>query len=182
MTMGLADINRKYNTYDLTGSYGIGYTFKGEEFYFDLEDYDLIKDYCWRKNKDGYIITLINLNGKRKTLFMHNVVTNNNNQNLFVDHKNHREYDNRKSELRLCEHYQNCMNRDMGNCGTNEVVGVTFCTNINKWRARIGYKGRRITLGFFQKFEDAVRARKEAEDKYYGEYKYNTEEVVEWQD
>lgn len=37
---------RKYNTYDLSGEYGVGYTFKDEEFYFDLEDYDLIKDYC----------------------------------------------------------------------------------------------------------------------------------------
>lgn len=31
------------NTYDLSGEYGIGYTTKGEEFWFDLEDYDKIK-------------------------------------------------------------------------------------------------------------------------------------------
>lgn len=36
--------NRKQNIYDLTKEYGIGYTFKGEEFYFDLEDYDKIKN------------------------------------------------------------------------------------------------------------------------------------------
>ena len=35
---------KKYNTYDLSGDYGIGYTSKDEEFYFDLEDYDKIKD------------------------------------------------------------------------------------------------------------------------------------------
>lgn len=173
MAIGLVDINRKYNTYDLSGEYGIGYTTKNEPFYFDLEDYDKIKDYCWRKNKDGYIITLINFNGKRTTLFMHNVVMNNNDKGLFVDHKNHCEYDNRKSELRLCTHYQNCMNRNMNNLGTNKVVGVTFCTNINKWRARIGYKGKRITLGFFTNFDDAVKARKEAEEKYFGEYSYD---------
>lgn len=28
-----------FNKYDLSGEYGIGYTSKGEEFYFDLEDY-----------------------------------------------------------------------------------------------------------------------------------------------
>ena len=28
--------HKKYNNYDLTGEYGIGYTFKNEEFYFDL--------------------------------------------------------------------------------------------------------------------------------------------------
>ena len=44
------------NVYDLSGEYGIGYTLKGEEFYFDLEDYDKIKDYCWHINKK-YVCT-----------------------------------------------------------------------------------------------------------------------------
>ena len=45
--------NKKYNTYDLTGEYGIGWTSNtNEEFYFDLEDYDKIKEYCWARNKD----------------------------------------------------------------------------------------------------------------------------------
>ena len=30
---------KKYNKYDLTNDYGIGYTSKNELFYFDLEDY-----------------------------------------------------------------------------------------------------------------------------------------------
>lgn len=38
--------NKRYNRYDLTGEYGIGYTNQGVEFYFDLEDYDKIKEYC----------------------------------------------------------------------------------------------------------------------------------------
>ena len=33
-------LHKKYNTYDLTGEYGIGYASNGKEFYFDLEDYD----------------------------------------------------------------------------------------------------------------------------------------------
>ena len=33
----------KTNTYDLSGEYGKGYTSKGEEFLFDLEDFDKIK-------------------------------------------------------------------------------------------------------------------------------------------
>lgn len=42
---------KKYNVYDLSGEYGVGYTYQGEEFYFDLEDYDKIKDYCWSIGK-----------------------------------------------------------------------------------------------------------------------------------
>ena len=33
----LIDKNRRNNKYDLTGSYGIGYTSNGNEFYFDLD-------------------------------------------------------------------------------------------------------------------------------------------------
>ncbi len=40
-------VHKKYNTYDLSDEYGIGFTSKGEKFYFDLEDYDKIKNYCW---------------------------------------------------------------------------------------------------------------------------------------
>ena len=35
---------KKYNTYDLSREYGVGWTTSGEEFYFDLEDYDKIKE------------------------------------------------------------------------------------------------------------------------------------------
>ena len=37
---------KKYNRYDLSGEYGIGWTTNTNHvFYFDLEDYEKIKDY-----------------------------------------------------------------------------------------------------------------------------------------
>ena len=49
--------NKRYNTFDLTTQqYGIGYTTNGQEFYFDLEDYDLIKDYMWYIDKARYVV------------------------------------------------------------------------------------------------------------------------------
>ena len=51
------------NQYDLSGEYGIGITHNTKrEFYFDLEDYDKIKGYCWREDCNGYIITNKNKN------------------------------------------------------------------------------------------------------------------------
>ena len=44
-------VRKKHNTYDLSGEYGIVYTSKGEEFWFDKEDYDKVKDYYWRKDE-----------------------------------------------------------------------------------------------------------------------------------
>ena len=49
--------NRKYNQYDPMiycdehGEYMVGYCSNtNNKFYFDAEDYDLIKHYCWREN------------------------------------------------------------------------------------------------------------------------------------
>lgn len=52
----ISESKKKKNTYDLSGEYGIGYTEKGECFYFDLSDYNKIKDYYWRISKQGYIV------------------------------------------------------------------------------------------------------------------------------
>lgn len=59
--------------YDLTGEYGIGWTSNtNKEFYFDIEDYDKIKDYCWYENDGGYVVTQRN----RKTIRMHRLILN----------------------------------------------------------------------------------------------------------
>ena len=58
--------SKKYNKYNLNGEYGIGWTSNtNEEFYFDLEDYDKIKDYCWFLDNRGYILT--NIFGSKKS-------------------------------------------------------------------------------------------------------------------
>lgn len=87
--------NKKYNTYDLSGEYGIGYTSKGEEFYFDLEDYDLIKDYCWCVDSQGYI--------KSGNIFLHRIIMNSPIVHFDIDHKygKNTRHDNRKSNLRI---------------------------------------------------------------------------------
>lgn len=40
----------------------------------------------------------------------------------------------------------------------------------NKWRAYITVNKKQISLGLFNKKEDAIKARKEGELKYFGEF------------
>ena len=64
----------KQNKYDLSGEYGIGWTSNtDEEFYFDLEDYDKIKNYCWYKDKHDYICAS-ERDIKNKQVFLHKVI------------------------------------------------------------------------------------------------------------
>ena len=63
------------NTYDLNGEFGKGWTKNGVEFWFDKEDYDLIKDYNWCE-KDGYItaITWNYTDGSQHKLRLHRLI------------------------------------------------------------------------------------------------------------
>lgn len=168
----MSKIKKKYNTYDLTGDYGIGYTLKGERFLFDLEDYNKIKDYCWSKNKKGYIISADSKT--RKTILLHRIVTDCS-DDLLPDHiygKNTR-YDNRKSNLRICTNQENCMNSALYENNTSGVTGVTWHKRDMVWQVRIKVNYKYIHLGYFDNFDDAVKARKEAEEKYFGKYSYD---------
>lgn len=157
-------LNKKFtpNIYNLTGEYGIGYTTKGEEFYFDLEDYDLIKDYHWCIDKNGYV--------KSNDIRMHRLVMNEKNPKVVIDHIQHNKNDNRKKNLRKCISKENTRNCNPGKNNKSGFVGVYFDKQRNKWAATIKVDRKTIYLGRYNDIEDAVSARVEAEIKYFGYY------------
>ena len=63
---------KKYNPYVIHDSFVILYTFKNEPFLVDIEDFGRIRNYCWRKSDNDYIITTIN----HHTVFLQCVVQN----------------------------------------------------------------------------------------------------------
>ena len=169
----MIEINRqrRYNTYDLSGEYGIGYTSKGEEFYFDLEDYDKIKDYCWYIDSNGYVIAHDNTNNN-KIIRMHRLIMNVNRREIFVDHIYHNKNDNRKSQLRLVSPQQNASNCKINKSNTSGYKGVYWHEPAQKWEALIQYNNKLINLGLYSNKNDAIKVRQDAEIKYFGEYRY----------
>ena len=162
---------KKYNTYDLSGEYGIGYTSKGEEFYFDLEDYDKIKGYYWDIGTNGYVRAPNAINDY-KLIKMHKVVVYCV-DDFVIDHINHNLKDNRKCNLRIVTRSQNQMNAKLRVNNTSGITGVSWHKGINKWIAYININKKRVSLGAFDIFEDAVKARKDGEEKYFGEFSYD---------
>ena len=158
--------NKKCNVYDLTGDYGIGYASNtNEPFYFDLEDYDKIKDYYWSANTDGYMYSTCD----DEYILMHRLIIDENNPEMQVDHFNRNRKDNRKENLKSVTPQHNNWNRGMNQNNKSGVTGVRWNKKAEKWIAYI----MRKHLGTFNSFEDAVKARKRAEQKYFGEYSYN---------
>lgn len=162
---------KKYNEYDLSGSYGIGYTFKNDEFYFDLEDYDKIKNICWFIDGRGYVVGH-DTSGCGKSIKMHQIILPTDNDHI-VDHINTcAKNDNRKINLRVATQKENTRNRKISSNNTSGKTGISFDRRKNKWVAYIGYNHKNLYLGSFVQYQDAVDARIKAEDQYFGEFKY----------
>lgn len=142
-------------------------------FVVDLDDYGKIKDKNWHyKSSDGYLFYVGD--GRKETL-MHRFIMNEYDPNIFIDHINHDKCDNRKINLRRCVSAENSKNmKRVNKKSSTGITGVGICSwDKNKYRARIQYKGKELNLGYFYNIDDAIKARKEAEEKYYGEFAYN---------
>ena len=168
----------KTNKYDLSGEYGIGYTSNtNEPFYFDLEDYELIKDYCWHISNKGYVTTLDRTTGKR--ILLHRLVMHPENDEV-VDHINRDKLDNRKANLRVCTSSDNAKNRGTRKNNVSGVTGVIWNKQASKWQAIINVSGKRKHLGYFTDINEAIRVRIHSELEMFGEYaptyNYFTEE------
>lgn len=161
----------KGNKYDLTNEYGIGYTnCSNDVFYFDLDDYNLIKDYTWYLNGRGYVSAYEPKT--QKEIRMHRLVIDAT-KGKQVDHINHNRSDNRKENLRLVSSSQNNMNKSRQSNNTSGIVGVSYYKRDDIYEAHIQVNYKKMHLGRFKNKEDAIKARKEAEIKYFGEYRYD---------
>ena len=168
---------KKYNTFDLSGDVGICYVEQGK-FLFDKEDYELIKDYCWRINTKGYVQTTNADSGKAMMFhrFVMGAYDDEKYNNIDIDHKDLNPLNNQKENLRFATRSQNNMNRSLQSNNTSGAAGVQkikYKSGKIKWTAQVSVNNNKIWLGTFDNYEDAVRARRSGEQKYYKEFSYN---------
>jgi hypothetical protein len=165
---------RKTNAYDLSiedesGLYGIGYCNNtGNPFYFDMDDYDKIKNYCWyeysyRNKKYNCLRAFQYETGMQ--IKMHHII-----MGKYYDHIDRNPLNNRKNNLRQATNLENARNKSMTSRNTSGFIGVYWIKKMNKWSAQIGINNKMVVLGYFENKEDAIRARLEAEAKYFGEF------------
>ena len=89
-----------------------------------------------------------------------------------VDHKDKPTSNNKIDNLRLATNPQNQMNRvNLPSNNTSGVIGVCWNKKAKKWEAQIRVNKVQKFLGYFINKEDAIKVRKEAEIKYYGNFR-----------
>ena len=88
-----------------------------------------------------------------------------------VDHINQVKTDNRACNLRWATNSENQQNikqlRANNSSGHTGVQIEKHRNNTTSWRARITLNGKRMNIGSFKNYDDAVKARLEAERKYF---------------
>lgn len=129
----------------------------------DKEDIDKVKDYKWCKDANNYV-----RNSKQE--YLHRIIVGE--AFLYVDHINGNTLDNRKSNLRICNNADNLKNRvKLPKNNTSGILGVGFRKDRNKWYTEIQYNKQKVRLGSYTNKEGAIKARLDAELKYFGKYK-----------
>lgn len=88
-----------------------------------------------------------------------------------IDHINRDKSDNRICNLRAATSAENKQNLSLKQSNKSGVAGVCFDTTRNKWAVNIRFDGRRMHVGRYDNFSEAVAVRKAAERKYH---KFNT--------
>lgn len=83
-----------------------------------------------------------------------------------IDHINHDRADNRLINLRDSNDSINMLNKTLYFNNNSGVCGVNWHKSNNKWNAQIQIDCKKINLGYFVEFSEAVNARKNAEVLY----------------
>lgn len=87
-----------------------------------------------------------------------------------VDHATGNTLDNRKANIRICTASGNQRNSKRQTNNQSGRSGVGYHKASRKWRARIVVNNKEIYLGVYDNYEDACKAREEAESKYFKEF------------
>lgn len=127
-----------------------------KEVLIDKDDYNKIKNERWFVS-NGYCC-----NSKYNSL--HRKIMNAK-KGQIVDHINSNKLDNRKENLRFVTKSQNGQNR--------KCRGYSYNKKTKKWIVNIVVNKKKYYIGNFSTEEEAKNARKQAEIKYQGEYRYN---------
>lgn len=80
-----------------------------------------------------------------------------------IDHIDGDPRNNRVDNLRDVESYENQRNQGLATINSSGEIGVCWCPSLNRWKAQIANRDGTIHLGIYEKFNEAVIARRAAE-------------------
>lgn len=113
---------------------------------------------------DGYRVVSFR---KRKSLKVHRIIWCLHHgrwplPGMEIDHRDGNRANNLIENLREVPGRGNCQNAALRSDSTSGYPGVNWAAYTNRWRVRIGHKGKTHNIGYYHSKEEAVRAYLEA--------------------
>lgn len=157
----------------LTGRFG-----RGLMAIVDDIDYDDLIKYRWygHKSQRGnvYAINRNSIDGRKTTLRMHRVILKLppavfDREKREVDHIDGNTLNNKKENLRIVTHQQNCWNSKKIKDSISPYKGVCFDCRRSLWYSRIRFNGKNKFLGYFKTEKEAAHAYDKYAIEIFGE-------------
>jgi len=122
----------------------------------DTKDYPLVKDVTWRIHNSRGVLYARGWNGK-KLIFLHRILIGIPPKGYDIDHINQNSLDNRRENLRICTHAENCQNAKLSKINKSGYRGVSWNNTNKNWRVRLTARPT-IEVGSFHTLIEAVNA------------------------
>ena len=147
---------------------------QGKVAIVDDEDFDELNKLKWhadkRQNGKFYAVRKsICINGKYINQKMHRMIVGDK-SGLHTDHIDGDTLNNRRSNLRICTHQQNMMNKCVSKVNKSGYKGVIYVKSRKMYKASITLNRKIIQLGYFYYIKQAAIAYNAAALKYHGEF------------
>lgn len=134
----------------------------------DDEDFKQLNQYNWYacRSRNGWRAARMS---KRKMILMHRQIMKFP-IGFCIDHKNHNELDNQKSNLRIATCAENLHNMQKHKPHTSIYKGVHWNKRVRKWLTQICYNYKRITLGYFNSEIEAAKTYNKKAKELFGKF------------
>jgi hypothetical protein len=143
------------------------------EVLISTNDLELVKSFpnTWFLSCNGhttnfYAVGMTYNEGQRKGVKMHRLIMDAP-DNLQVDHMDRNTFNNTRDNLRVVTSALNAQNRSKTRNNTSGHTGVRWHKPSGKWQVSIQANNKNIYLGTYTELMDAVKTRKQAEEKYW---------------
>ena len=147
---------------------------QGKHTIVDDEDFEYLNRYKWHAkfcNGGWYAIYAFWHGGRSYEIRMHRVLTLAP-VGVLVDHRNFDSLDNRKQNLRLCNHQQSQFHRRSSNNSKSKYKGVSWHKGGKKWQSAIKHNRKSYHIGTFGNEIDAAKAYDSKAKEVFGEFAY----------
>lgn len=141
---------------------------KSQIVLLDKTDLSFFNQYSWRI-VNGYVARSKRIGQKVTTIHLHTDLMKPE-KDFETDHINRNKLDNRRSNLRVVTHSQNCQNRRKSSRNTSGYIGIRKKKGRTKWEVLVTVAGKHFYVGYYSNLQEAIKARDNKTKELHGKF------------